>query len=366
MAKHELKDYAGAISAFNVAINMDPKKEKFYYSRALSKDMMRDFRGAMSDCSNAIKLKPDYEKAYFLRAKEENELQLYRQALEDLEVIIKMNPGNTRYYAEKGDIEFHIGLLNESIKDCNKAIEINNLYGNPFYTKALAERDSGLMDSAKADISKANELFKGKSPLCWVESAKIKMYTGDYKGMIDDCEFALKISPNYSYAKYQKAYAMAYLGNDTGAIRILNELLAVDNSFAAGYILLGRLQLLSLNQKDEAKKSFEMGIKVHSDSTASAYCFAFLNMEPRAENILNKQIAHYEETGQRIKRRDAFAELAYVYAITKDEAKFYKCISTALEEGYAYKSWIEDSPELDYLRRKSEYMDLAVKYVLKR
>ena len=364
LTKNELKDYQGALQAFNKAINLDPNKSQFYYCRALSKDKLRDFKGAIDDCNSAIKLKRDYEKAYYLRAKEENESKEFAKALADLSIVIKISPKNSKYYAEKGSIEYHMGLLAASINDCDTAISINSLNGEPFFNRALSERDSGLLDSAKSDMNNANRLFKGRSPFVYMESAKIDIYTGNYSEATKAAENALKINSKLVYAQYEMAYSEHFLGNDTGASRILNQVIKSDTLFTLAYWLLGKINC-DAGDTNSAKILFVKGTMSKSDPIGIAYCYAFLRDEETAVTLMQRIIRYDDSAGLRIKSRDGLGDLAYVYGVTKNPGKFFEYINQALESGYANKAWIENSKELDYIRSEPFYKQLATKYHLR-
>ena len=356
LTKNELKDYQGAVQAFDKAINLEPKKSQFFYCRALSKDKLRDYKGATEDCNAAIKLKPDYEK--------ENEAKQFNKALSDLSYVIKISPKNSKYYAEKGSIEYHMGLLAASINDCDTAISINSLNAEPFYNRALSERDSGLIDSAKSDMNIANKLFKGKSPFVYMEMAKNYIYSGDYTKVVFASENALKLNPNLVYAQFEMAYSDHFLGNDSGASRILNQVIKSDSFFTMAYWLLGKISC-DAGDSTAGKFLFESGTMSKSDPDGIAYCYAFMHDEDKAVTLMQRIIKYDDSLGLRIKSRDALGDLAYVYGVTKNAGKFFEYINQALEAGYSNKGWIENSKELDYIRSEPYYKQLAGKYHLK-
>ena len=365
LTKNELKDYQGALQAFDKAISLDPNKSQFYYCRALSRDKLRDYKGATEDCNSAIKLKPGYEKAYYLRAKEENESKQFDKALADLSFVIKISPKNSKYYAEKGSIEYHMGLLAASINDCDTAISINSMNGEPYFNRALSERDSGLLDSAKADMDIANKLFKGKSPFVYMEIAKNNIYSGAYSKAVTAAETAFKINPKLIYAQYEMAYSEHFLGNDTGASKILGQVIKSDSLFTLAYWLLGRIATTA-GDTASAKFLFIKGILSKSDPIGIAYCYASIGEEDKAVKLIQRLISHDDSVGFKIKSRDALADIAYVYGVTKNAGKFFEYINQALEAGYPNKGWIENSKELDYIRSEPFYKQLASKYHLKR
>jgi tetratricopeptide (TPR) repeat protein len=366
MTRHELKDYPGAIKAFNTAILLDPAKDRFYYSRALSKDQIRDYSGAQEDCSAAIKLKPDYEKAYYLRAKEENMLQMYKAAIYDINIVLNMNPGNSRYYAEKADLEYHQGWLDASMKDCIKAISLNDQFGAPFYTKAMVERDSGLIDSALADMAKANDLFRGKSALAWYESGMIKLYAGKYPAAIMDFDNALKIAPNYTYARIMTANALYYSGNDSGAIKVLKQALSMDNNSSIANYLLGRFEFMSQHMPAEPQILFAKAIELNNDSASVALSYAFTGNEEKAVQILSAMQTGYAKQGLLIKQRETDAQFAFIFAVLHNDKRCIDYLDKALSEGYSNKTWISDTREFDFLRNQTAYQALKANYHLGR
>ncbi len=66
-AKHELKDYRGAIADYSKAIQLNPKFIKAYYLRGVAKAEMQDYNGAIADFSKIIELNPSDADAYFAR-----------------------------------------------------------------------------------------------------------------------------------------------------------------------------------------------------------------------------------------------------------------------------------------------------------
>jgi len=67
IAKHNLKDYKGAIQNFNKAIEIAPNFTEAYNSRGNAKNQLKDYSGAIQDYNKAIELNPNYAVAYFSR-----------------------------------------------------------------------------------------------------------------------------------------------------------------------------------------------------------------------------------------------------------------------------------------------------------
>ena len=107
---------------------------------------------------------------------------------------------------------------------------------------------------------------------------------------------------------------------------------------------------------------FNKGIKSKTDPIGSAFCYAMVGNEKMAEAQIFRIIKSNDSAGYRIKTRDLYGDLAYIYGITKNESKFFEYLNMALDKGYANKGWIVNSAELYYLKDKPEYKKLQEKY----
>ena len=73
--KHNLKDYNGAISDYNKAIEINPNLADAYLNRGVSKDELKDFNGAISDYNKAIEINPNLAVAYYNRGVQKHKLK---------------------------------------------------------------------------------------------------------------------------------------------------------------------------------------------------------------------------------------------------------------------------------------------------
>ena len=91
-AKHDLKDYKGAIADYNKAIKINPKDSEAYYFRGVAKYRQQDYKAAIADYSKAIELDPKNDKAYHFRGIAKGALGDYRGAIQDYNKAIELNP----------------------------------------------------------------------------------------------------------------------------------------------------------------------------------------------------------------------------------------------------------------------------------
>ena len=90
LCKSNLKDDKGAISDFDMAIQLNPKFERIhdlYCFRGESKFILKDFKGALADYNKAIQLNPSYSEAYHYRGYCKETIGDYQGALTDYNKI---------------------------------------------------------------------------------------------------------------------------------------------------------------------------------------------------------------------------------------------------------------------------------------
>ena len=66
-ARYKVKDYQGAISNYNKALEIDPNYAKAYLNRGVARSNLKDYQGAISDYDKALKIDPNYADAYVNR-----------------------------------------------------------------------------------------------------------------------------------------------------------------------------------------------------------------------------------------------------------------------------------------------------------
>ncbi len=97
-----------------------------------------------------------------------------------------------------------------------------------------------------------------------------------------------------------------------------------------------------------------------------AYSYAFLGDSDKAIGILSNLQSGFEKQGLRIKLRESYAQFAFVFAVLHNEKKFFEYLDKALSDGYSFKTWVEDTPEFDYLRNTTGYQVLKARYHLRK
>jgi tetratricopeptide (TPR) repeat protein/predicted aspartyl protease len=183
MSRH---DYAGAVKAFDKAIELDPKSPKRYVDRARA-HWTTDRTLAMSDLDQALKLKPDFTPALmdrgdlFLNAKD------YARAEADFAAAVKASPRD-------GDIEARIAGLYDR---------------HDLWAQAIPHYDAWISAHSKND-----RLWVALNERCWARA----MLGKDLDKALDDCNAALKAGPRNSEVLDSRGLVYLRLGRYREAI----------------------------------------------------------------------------------------------------------------------------------------------------
>lgn len=122
--KQNNKNYEGAISDYNKAIDIDPKFVKAYNNRGIAKSDLNDFKGAISDYTKAIEIEPNDIFAYCNRGLAKTKLKDYNGAISDYTKAISLDPQDVNSYMARGLTKHYTGNKKGAFLDWTKAREL--------------------------------------------------------------------------------------------------------------------------------------------------------------------------------------------------------------------------------------------------
>ncbi len=117
-----ISQYAEAISAYDNAIELDPKNETAWNSRGFAKEELGRYDDAMRDLDKAIELDSKNETIWNNRGVAKSELGRYEEALSDFGKAIKLNPELPNSYSWRGRIYEIQGCIVEANNDYRTAL----------------------------------------------------------------------------------------------------------------------------------------------------------------------------------------------------------------------------------------------------
>jgi len=147
------------LSLFDDAISHCPDAAFSHNCRGMAKYNTRDFEGAMSDYNTAIQLNPAYSGCYYNRGIVFFNNQQFQEALKDYNNAILLNPKFASCYDARG-ILYMDGLRNDSLamEDYNNAININPEFAQAYYNRGILEMRSQKPEAACEDFRKVRQL----------------------------------------------------------------------------------------------------------------------------------------------------------------------------------------------------------------
>jgi tetratricopeptide (TPR) repeat protein len=303
------KDYRGALSDFNRAIQLDPNFPYAYDGRGAIKVVENDVQGALSDFNRAIQLDPNlagvYKNRAFLKASKLNDLQ---GGLVDFNRAIQLNPKYSDAYALRGNLKYE-RLNNRAggIADIQEAAKLFQQQGKTNdYRKAIeqlkkwqqAGNNTEVVPVAATKLDRQQQF----TPIAQNISPKLEEYNGlarqkvvkgDYQGALVDYNRAISIDPNYA-----KAYAgrgglkMLAFKDYQGALVDLNRAVQLDPSSTQAYNNRGVLKASHLQDYQGALADLNRVISIDPndiDAYNNRSLLRYHNLKDRVGGITDLQ-----------------------------------------------------------------------------
>jgi len=160
-AKFSLKDFNGAITDINKAIELQNDYTEAYYVRAICNGELGNIEIAAVDFDKVLSLDPNFQDAYVNRAFYVKEPQKdYEGALADYNKFIEINTegSNAFAYNNRGFVKYNMGNYSEALDDINKSLKIDNQNSYAYKNRALIYIAMDSLEIACISLNKAIEL----------------------------------------------------------------------------------------------------------------------------------------------------------------------------------------------------------------
>jgi tetratricopeptide (TPR) repeat protein len=124
--RFRLKDYAGAISDYTKAIELDPNYAEAYYARGLMMHFLKDYLGAITDYTKAIEIYPSHASANYRRGKVKYILEDFKGAVIDYTKAIEVDRHYEKAYKDRAVAKYRLRDYLGSIADFIRSIAPNH------------------------------------------------------------------------------------------------------------------------------------------------------------------------------------------------------------------------------------------------
>ena len=132
-AHFQAKNYEQAIKDYNQAIKINPEIADSYYNRAYARQQLADFKGAIADYNKALEFATDKKtqtQIYGNRGTVHHTLKNYQNATADYNQVIKRQPNIPQIYSNRANLYYQQGKLEQAIADYRKAADLYQQQGN--------------------------------------------------------------------------------------------------------------------------------------------------------------------------------------------------------------------------------------------
>jgi tetratricopeptide (TPR) repeat protein/S1-C subfamily serine protease len=245
LSRFLLKDYPGALTAYNTAIVQMQIDFVLYMERGVVFSESGAYQLSLNDHTKAISLQPNHSWSYFHRGNlKADKLNDRQGALADYNLTIKLNPKYVRAYINRGIMKAN--YLNDpqgALADYNLAIKLNP-------NSAIASAAYSNRGNLKADN------------------------LNDPQGALADYNLAIKFNPNYAGVYYNRGSLKADNLNDPqGALADYDYTIQLNPKYAAAYNNRGNLKVYDLNDPQGALADFNLAIKFSPNSAIASAAY---------------------------------------------------------------------------------------------
>ncbi len=166
-----------AITAYNQAINIDPRCVAAYYGLGSAYHQLGLYQRAASEFDQVLALDPSNAWAYYSKGLAYYELGLYQRAIDEYDRSIALDHGIADFYEKRGSVYYHLAQYSRAVNDLDQALRLNP-----------------------------------RSAVAYYKRGYIYLQSAHYQQAIHDFECALTLDPRDAWAYYNRGRAYEQLG----------------------------------------------------------------------------------------------------------------------------------------------------------
>lgn len=280
--KHDLGQYAAAITYYNTAIRLKPDFSLAYNNRGLAKYHLGQYTAAITDYDKAIQLEPNFAGAYSNRGLAKYYLGQYDAATIDCDTAIHLEPNLAEAFHNRGFAKVELGQYDAAITDYDKAIQLEPNDAKTYFNRGLVKAKINQYDAAITDYDIAVRL-EAKDAKIYYNRGNAKVKLGQIKEAITDYDNAIRIKPDYIEAYNNRGMAKYDTGQYDVAVTTQNIVIRLKPDYAPAYYNRG-LAKEQLGQIKEAKQDWQIALKLATQTG---------NVE--LKNLIERVLRQYED-----------------------------------------------------------------------
>ena len=268
-AKYHLRDYAGALADYTMAIRLKPDFAEAYYNRGIAKHRLGQHFAAIADYDTAVRLKPDLALAYLNRGSAKYNLEQYAAAIADYNTGIRLKPDDVNAYLNRGAAKADLGQYFAAITDYDTAIRLKPDFAKAYYNRGIAKANLGQYAAAIVDYDTAIRL-KPDFAKAYYNRGIAKHNLEQYAAAIADYDIAIRLKPDDVSAYYNRGVAKHRLGQYFAAIADYDTAIRLKPDHVGAYYNRG-LAKANLGQHSAAITDYDIAIRLKPDDAEAYY-----------------------------------------------------------------------------------------------
>lgn len=181
-------DYKTAVKDYDKTIELFQNFPEAYYNRGIAKKMIKDYYGALSDLNIAIELK-------LKNISDNSNINNLRMPMEDGSLNFKQTQNKAFAYYNRGRVNFYLGNYANVLKDMTESIHFNSGNWDAYLYRGMAKAKVKDYVAALEDFNKVLVLNTEKVDALF-ERGNIFFILHEYEKAVNDYNAAIKIKPD--------------------------------------------------------------------------------------------------------------------------------------------------------------------------
>jgi len=184
-----------AITAYNQAINVDPRSVAAYYGLGSAYHQLGLYQRAASEFDQVLSLDPGNAWAYYSKGLAYYELGLYQRAVEEYDRAIALDHGIADFYDKRGSAYYHLEQYPRAVNDLDQALRLNPRNAASYYKRGYIYLQLSHYQQAILDFERALTLDPRDA---WAYYNRSRAYEqiGQYEQARSDYERAIALNPD--------------------------------------------------------------------------------------------------------------------------------------------------------------------------
>jgi tetratricopeptide (TPR) repeat protein len=259
-----LKDYDGALRAFDEVLTRDPEYDEPYFDRAVAHKARGDIDAALRDLNRAIELSIAFTDAYYNRADIRLDLGEVDLAFDDLSMVLDIDPDYTEALLNRGALLIGAGELGAAEADLSHGLSLAPENAHLWSAMGLLRSELGAEEQALDCYARALALNPELVEV-YANRAVLHYSADRAEEAVADLDRAIALADN-GPLHVNRGIALHELGEDAAAIRDFDAALASPDVDAADVLFRRGLSKYALGAHDRAAADWDRHLRVVAQS----------------------------------------------------------------------------------------------------